>query len=141
MAFEPGGQGLLAIADGPYLRVVDVAPALKTGYGSRRRPSNERPVLSLTGAPDGPPLLCRAWRDRIRVSRPRQEDPASLPAMELPHDGRTVTAVDAVRAADGWAVAAAAGRSVRLWRLDDSLTVVTHRDIPLGGDAGSPHAR
>ncbi|WP_255303641.1 AAA family ATPase [Streptomyces sp. F-7] len=138
MAFEPGGQGLLAIADGPYLRVVDVAPALKTGYGSRRRPSNERPVLSLTGAPDGPPLLCRAWRDRIRVSRPRQEDPASLPAMELPHDERTVTAVDAVRAADGWAVAAAAGRSVRLWRLDDSLTVVTHRDIPLGGDAGSP---
>ncbi|MET8894799.1 peptidase C14 caspase catalytic subunit p20 [Streptomyces albogriseolus] len=138
MAFDPDGRGLLAIADGPYIRVVDVVPALKTGYGSRRRPSNERPVLSLTGAPGGPPLLCRAWHDRIRVSRPRQEDPASLPATELAHDGRIVTALDAVRTAGGWAVAAAAGRSVRLWRLDDGLAVVTHRDIPLGGDAGSP---
>ncbi|MFI9284282.1 AAA family ATPase [Streptomyces werraensis] len=138
MAFEPHGQGLLAIADGPYIRVVDVATALESGYGSRRRPSNERPVLSLTGAPDGPPLLCRAWHDRVRVSRPRQEDPASLPAEELGHDGRVVTAVDALRTAGGWTVAAAAGRSVRLWRLDDSLAVVTHRDIPLGGDAGSP---
>ncbi len=138
MAFEPGGQGLLAIADGPFIRVVDVAPALETGYGVRRRPSNERPVLSLTGAPEGPPLLCRAWHDRIRVSRPGQDDPASLPATELAHDGRIVTAVDAVRTADGWAVAAAAGRSVRLWRLDEGLTTVGHQDIPLGGDAGTP---
>ncbi|MFE3489300.1 acyl carrier protein, partial [Streptomyces griseus] len=46
--------------------------------------------------------------------------------------------VDALRTAGGWTVAAAAGRSVRLWRLDDSLAVVTRRDIPLGGDAGSP---
>ncbi|MGW4765037.1 peptidase C14 caspase catalytic subunit p20 [Streptomyces pseudogriseolus] len=138
MAFEPGGQGLLAIADGPFIRVVDVAPALETGYGVRRRPSNERPVLSLTGAPEGPPLLCRAWHDRIRVSRPGQDDPASLLATELAHEGRIVTAVDAVRTADGWAVAAAAGRSVRLWRLDEGLTAVGHQDIPLGGDAGTP---
>jgi hypothetical protein len=138
MAFEPGGQGLLAVADGPYIRVVDVVPALESGYGIQRRPGNERPVLALAGAPDGPPLLCRAWHDRIRVSRPEQGDPAALPATELAHDGRTVTAVAAVRAADGWTVAAAAGRTVRLWRLDDSLSVVTHRDIPLGGDAGQP---
>lgn len=138
MAFEPNGQGLLAIADGPYIRVVDVAPALESGHGSRRRPSNERPVLSLTGAPEGPPLLCRAWHDRVRVSRPRQGDPASLPATELVQDGRIVTAVDAVRTADGWIVAAAAERSVRLWRLDDGLAVVTHRDIPLRGDKGIP---
>ncbi|KOV76565.1 peptidase C14 caspase catalytic subunit p20 [Streptomyces sp. NRRL WC-3723] len=138
LAFEPGGQGLLAVADGPYIRVVDVVPALEAGYGIQRRPSNERPVLALAEAPDGPPLLCRAWRDRIRISRPRQGDPAALPATELAHEGRTVTAVAAVRAADGWTVAAAAGRTVRLWRLDDSLSVVTHRDIPLGGDAGQP---
>ncbi|MFJ7957712.1 AAA family ATPase [Streptomyces sp. NPDC096319] len=138
MAFEPDGQGLLAVADGPYIRVVDVVPALEAGYGTQRRPSNERPVLALAGAPDGPPLLCRAWHDRIRVSRPKQGDPALLPAVELGHDGRTVTAVAAVRAADGWTVAAAAGRTVRLWRLDGGLSVVTHRDLPLGGDAGQP---
>ncbi|MFI6121646.1 peptidase C14 caspase catalytic subunit p20 [Streptomyces sp. NPDC051064] len=138
VAFEPGGQGLLAVADGPYIRVVDVVPAMEAGYGIQRRPSNERPVLALAGAPGGPPLLCRAWHDRIRISRPMQGDPAALPATELAHDGRTVTAVAAVRAADGWTVAAAAGRTVRLWRLDDSLSVITHRDIPLGGDAGQP---
>ncbi|MEU6624013.1 peptidase C14 caspase catalytic subunit p20 [Streptomyces litmocidini] len=138
MAFEPDGQGLLAVADGPYIRVVDVVPALEAGYGIQRRPSNERPALALAGAPDGPPLLCRAWHDRIRISRPKQGDPATLPATELAHDGATVTAVAAVRAADGWTVAAAAGRTVRLWRLDDGLSVVTHRDVPLGGDAGRP---
>ncbi|MCW1099996.1 peptidase C14 caspase catalytic subunit p20 [Streptomyces sp. RS2] len=138
MAFDPGGQGLLAVADGPYIRVVDVMPALEAGYGIQRRPSNERPVLALAGVPDGPPLLCRAWHDRIRVSRPRQGDPAALAATELAHDGHTVTAVAAVRAADGWTVAAAAGRTVRLWRLDDSLALITHLDIPLGGDAGQP---
>ncbi|OMI35330.1 ATP-binding protein [Streptomyces sparsogenes] len=138
IAFEPDGQGLLAVADGPYIRVVDVLPALEAGYGLQRRPSNERPVLALAGAPDGPPLLCRAWHDRIRISRPKQGDPAALPATELAHDGRTVTAVAAARAADGWTVAAAAGRTVRLWRLDDSLSAVTHQDIPLGGDAGQP---
>ncbi len=138
MAFEPDGQGLLAVADGPYIRVVDVVPALEAGYGIQRRPSNERPVLALAAAPDGPPLLCRAWHDRIRISRPKQGDPAALPATDLAHDGCTVTAVAAVRAADGWTVAAAAGRAVRLWRLDDSLSVVTHRDVPLGGDAGQP---
>ncbi|MBT2412430.1 peptidase C14 caspase catalytic subunit p20 [Streptomyces sp. ISL-12] len=138
VAFEPGGQGLLAVADGPYIRVVDVLPALEAGYGIQRRPSNERPVLALAGAPDGPPLLCRAWHDRIRISRPEQGDPASLAATELAHDGRTVTAVAAVRAADGWTVAAAAGRTVRLWRLDEDLSAVTHRDLPLGGDAGQP---
>ncbi|MFD8206092.1 peptidase C14 caspase catalytic subunit p20 [Streptomyces sp. NPDC059695] len=138
MAFEPDGQGLLAVADGPYIRVVDVVPALEAGYGTQRRPSNERPVLALAAAPDGPPLLCRAWHDRIRISRPKQGAPAALPAVELGHDGSTVTAVAAVRAADGWTVAAAAGRTVRLWRLDGNLSVVTHRDIPLGGDAGQP---
>ncbi|MEV7864183.1 peptidase C14 caspase catalytic subunit p20 [Streptomyces hirsutus] len=154
VAFEPGGQGLLAVADGPYIRVVDVVPALETGYGIQRRPNNERPVLALAGAPDGSPLLCRAWHDRIRVSRPEQGDPAALPATELAHEGRVVTAVAAVRAAGGWTAAAAAvrqmapatgrtvaaedGRIVRLWRLDDSLSVIAHRDIPLGGVAGQP---
>ncbi|WDN56337.1 peptidase C14 caspase catalytic subunit p20 [Streptomyces clavuligerus] len=138
MAFGPDGQGLLAVADGPYIRVVDVVPALEAGYGVQRRPSNERPVLALAGAPDGPPLLCRAWHDRIRISRPEQGDPAGLPTTELAHDGSTVTAVAAVRAAEGWTVAAAAGRTVRLWRLDDTLSVITHRDIPLSGDVGQP---
>ncbi|MQY16168.1 hypothetical protein SRB5_63620 [Streptomyces sp. RB5] len=138
MAFEPGGRGLLAVADGPFIRVVDVVPALAAGYGIQRRPSNERPVVDLADAPDGPPLLCRAWHDRVRVSRPRQGDPAALPATELAHEGRTVTAVAAARTAGGWTVAAAAGRIVRLWQLDEGLSVVVHRDIRLGGDAGTP---
>ena len=49
-----------------------------------------------------------------------------------------MTAVAAERTADGWTVAVATGRIVRLWRLDDSLAVVTYEDIPLGGDAGQP---
>ncbi|MDX3095217.1 peptidase C14 caspase catalytic subunit p20 [Streptomyces sp. ME19-03-3] len=137
MAFEPSGQGLLAVADGPYIRVVDVVPALEAGYEIQRRESNERPVLALVGAPDGPALLCRAWHNSLRVSRPRQGDPASLPPRELVHE-RPVTAVAAERTAGGWTVAVATGRIVRLWRLDDSLAVVTYEDIPLGGDAGQP---
>ncbi|MFC9059693.1 peptidase C14 caspase catalytic subunit p20, partial [Streptomyces sp. NPDC057074] len=137
MAFEPGGQGLLAVADGPYIRMVDVVPALHAGYEIQRRESNERPALALVGAPDGPPLLCRAWHKSLRVSRPGQGDPADRPARELVHE-RPVTAVAAARTADGWTVAVAAGRIVRLWRLDDGLAVVTYEDIPLDGDAGQP---
>ncbi|CAL9663023.1 hypothetical protein SUDANB145_07072 [Streptomyces sp. enrichment culture] len=61
--------------------------------------------------------------------------------MELAHDGRAVTAVAAVRAADGGrrqAVAAAAGRVARLWRLDGVCRSSVHRDLPLGGEASRP---
>nr|WTA00155.1 peptidase C14 caspase catalytic subunit p20 [Streptomyces sp. NBC_00857] len=137
MAFEPRGHGLLAVADGPDIRFVDVVPALEAGHETLRRPSNERPAVALAPAPGGPPLLCRTWGDRVRVSRPERGAPAGDPATELTHE-RMVTAVDSVRVADGWAVAAAAGRTVRLWRLDEDLSVVAHQDVALGGDAGQP---
>ncbi|MET8831733.1 peptidase C14 caspase catalytic subunit p20 [Streptomyces sp. NPDC004610] len=137
MAFEPGGRGLLAVADGPDIRFVDAVAALESGHQTLRRPSNERPAVALAPAPGGPPLLCRTWGDRVRVSRPERDAPASGPVTELTHD-RMVTAVDAARVADGWAVAAAAGRTVRLWRLGEDLGVLASRDIALGGDAGQP---
>ncbi|MFE2546815.1 peptidase C14 caspase catalytic subunit p20 [Actinacidiphila glaucinigra] len=137
MAFEPHGQGLLAVADGPDIRFVDVVPALETGHETRRRPNNERPAVSLAPAPDGPPMLCRSWGKLVRVSRPELGASANLAATDLPHE-RMVTALDSARVADGWAVAAASGRTVRLWRLDEKLSVVACQDIVLRGDAGSP---
>ncbi|MEU9335583.1 peptidase C14 caspase catalytic subunit p20 [Streptomyces sp. NPDC048290] len=137
MAFEPHGRGRLAVADGPDIRFVDLVPALDSAHETLRRPSNERPAVALAPAPGGPPLLCRAWGETVRVSRPAQGAPATHPATDLTHPAR-VTAVDAVRVADGWTVAAAAGRTVRLWRLDEELTVTDRQDIALGGDAGEP---
>ncbi|MGW0139145.1 peptidase C14 caspase catalytic subunit p20 [Streptomyces calvus] len=135
MAFEPGGQGLLAMADGPDIRVIDVAPALAARHGTRRRPSDQRPAVALAGAPDGPPLLCRTWGDRVRVSRPEPGAPADAPVVELVHVTQ-VTTVDAVRVADAWIVVAAAGRTVRLWRLREDLSVEARHDLALGRDAG-----
>lgn len=79
MAFEPRGHGLLAVADGPDIRFVDVVPALEAGHETLRRPSNERPAVALAPAPGGPPLLCRTWGDRVRVSRPERGAPAERP--------------------------------------------------------------
>ncbi|MFE7412589.1 peptidase C14 caspase catalytic subunit p20 [Streptomyces laurentii] len=137
MAFDPGGQGLLAVADGPDIRMLDVAPALAARYGRRRRPSNQRPAVALAEAPDGPPLLCRTWNDEIRVSRPGRGAPADLPATVLTHL-KLVTAVAAVRLPGAWAVVAAAGRTVRVWRLTEDLSVESPHDLVLGGDAGEP---
>ncbi|MEU5510238.1 peptidase C14 caspase catalytic subunit p20 [Streptomyces fungicidicus] len=135
MAFEPGGQGLLAVADGADIRMLDVGPALTAGRDTRRRPSNQRPVVALAGAPDGPPLLCRTRGDRILVSRPGPGAPADAPATVLTHR-KPVTAVDAVYAAGAWFVVAAAERTVRLWRLSADLTAGRDHDLTLGGDAG-----
>lgn len=137
MAFDPGGQGLLAVADGPDIRMLDVAPALAARHGRRRRPSNQRPAVALTEGPDGPPLLCRTWADEIRVSRPGRGAAATAPAAVLTHLG-PVTAVNAVYAAGAWIVVAAAGRTVRMWRLSEDLSVESRHDLALGGDAGEP---
>lgn len=137
MAFDPGGRGLLAVADGPDIRMLDVAPALAAQHGRQRRPSNQRPAVALAEGPDGPPLLCRTWGQEIRVSRPDRGVPAAVPTEVLTHLG-LVTVVDAVYAAGAWIVVAAAGRSVRLWRLSEDLSVEARHDLALGGDAGEP---
>ncbi|MFF5155055.1 peptidase C14 caspase catalytic subunit p20 [Streptomyces sp. NPDC000348] len=135
MAFEPGGAGLLAVADGPDIRMLDVGPALAAGHGTRRRPGNQRPAVALAGAPDGPPLLCRTWADRILVSRPGPGDPATAPATVLTHV-KPVTAVEAVYTGGAWTVVAAARRTVRTWRLSADLSVEAWHDLTLGGDDG-----
>ncbi|MEU3250267.1 peptidase C14 caspase catalytic subunit p20 [Streptomyces sp. NPDC006997] len=136
LAFEPGGRGLLAVADGSDIRMIDVVPALASGHGTLRRPGNQHPAVALAGAPDGPPLLCRTWDDQVLVSRPDRGAPASAPVTPLTHR-KLVTAVDAVRVADGWTVAAAAERTVRTWHLSEDLSVVEALpDLTLGGDAG-----
>ncbi|WP_329620015.1 peptidase C14 caspase catalytic subunit p20 [Streptomyces sp. NBC_01255] len=136
MAFEPHGRGLLAVADGPDIRMLDVASALNTGHGTRRRPSNQRPEVALAEAPHGPPLLCRTWGDRVLVSRPVPGAAAATPVTTLTHQG-LVTAVAAVHTAGGWAVVAAAERTVRMWRLsEDDLSAEGRHDLRLGGDAG-----
>lgn len=136
MAFEPHGRGLLAVADGPDIRMLDVASALDTGHGTRRRPGNQTPAVVLAEAPHGPPLLCRTWSDRVLVSRPAQGAPATAPVTTLTHQGM-VTALAAVHTAGGWAVVAAAERTVRMWRLsEDDLSVEAQHDLRLGGDAG-----
>ncbi|WP_449473480.1 peptidase C14 caspase catalytic subunit p20 [Streptomyces tanashiensis] len=136
MAFEPGGRGMLAVADGPDIRMLDVASALKAGHGTRRRPGNQTPALALAQAPDGPPLLCRTWGEQILVSRPGPGASASDPLTVLTHQ-KLVTAVAAVHTAGGWAVVAAAERTVRMWRLsEDGLSVEARHDLRLRGDAG-----
>lgn len=135
MAFAPGGQGLLAVADGPDIRMLDVASALKAGHGTRRRPTHQRPAVALAEAPHGPPLLCRTWGGDILVSRPCSGAPATAPVTVLTHQNM-VTAVSAVHAAGGWVVAAAAKRTVRMWRLSEDLSVEARHDLGLRGDAG-----
>ncbi|MFE4369095.1 peptidase C14 caspase catalytic subunit p20 [Streptomyces sp. NPDC056835] len=136
MAFEPGGQGVLALADGPDIRMLEVGPVMAPGHGLPERGHDQEPLVALAGAPDGPPLLCRVWGERILVSRPRGGAPATGPAEVLAHLA-LVTAVRAVRCADTWIVVAAARRTVRLWRLADDLSVLAEHDLTLGGDAGN----
>ncbi|MGW1542135.1 peptidase C14 caspase catalytic subunit p20 [Streptomyces sp. NPDC002309] len=135
MAFEPGGQGLLAVADGPDIRMLDVAAALRAGHGTLRRPGNQRPAVALAQAPQGAPLLCRTWGDDVLVSRPAPGAAASAPVTVLTHR-KPVTAVGAVHAAGGWVVVAAAERTVRMWRLSEDLSVEARHDLGLEGDAG-----
>ncbi|MEU1401888.1 peptidase C14 caspase catalytic subunit p20 [Streptomyces sp. NPDC005728] len=135
MAFEPGGQGVLAVADGPDIRMVEVGPAISSGHGMPRRAHDQKPVVALAGAPEGPPLLCRVWGEQILVSRPERGAPPDVLATVLGHLA-PVTAVRAVRCDDAWIVVAAAQRTVRLWRLSEDLSVRTVHDLGLGGDAG-----
>ncbi|MFE6283749.1 peptidase C14 caspase catalytic subunit p20 [Streptomyces sp. NPDC057877] len=135
LAFEPGGRGLLALADGSDIRVIDVASALTTGHGTLRRPSNQKPAVALAAAPDGPPLLCRTWAEQVLVSRPGRGAPATA-AVTVLTQLKLVTAVDAVRVPGGWAVVAAAERTIRMWRLSEELSVEAQHDLTLGGDGG-----
>ncbi|MFF1510103.1 peptidase C14 caspase catalytic subunit p20 [Streptomyces sp. NPDC058326] len=135
MAFDPGGQGVLAVADGPDLRMLHVGSALASRHGVPQRAHDQRPVVALADTPGGPPLLCRVWGERILVSRPAPGAPAAERAETLTHLA-PVSAVRAARCGDAWIVAAAARRTVRLWELADDLTVRATHDLRLGGDAG-----
>ncbi|MFC8392736.1 peptidase C14 caspase catalytic subunit p20 [Streptomyces sp. NPDC057238] len=135
LAFEPGGQGVLAVADGPDIRMLDVGPALAAGRGGRWRPSNQRPAVALAQGPDGPPLLCRTRADRILVSRPGRDAPATDPATVLTHGG-LVTAVEAVHAGGAWNVVAVAERTLRMWRLAEDLSIEARHDLTISEDEG-----
>ncbi|WP_405638825.1 peptidase C14 caspase catalytic subunit p20 [Streptomyces uncialis] len=138
LAFDPGGSGLVAVGDGPDVRLLDVASAVRAGSRGRRRDHHERPVPALAAGPrpDSPLLLCRAWGREVVVGtvggRTQPVEPVTLR-----HD-EPVTAVRAVWDGTRWAVAVAAGRQVRLWRLSPDLTEC-HGTAPagLGGDPRS----
>ncbi|MFE3068443.1 peptidase C14 caspase catalytic subunit p20 [Streptomyces sp. NPDC059247] len=136
LAFEPNGRGVLAVADGSHIRVLEVASALGTGRGLPRRSHDQRPLVALAEAGGEAPLLCRVRGDRVLVSRPGRGAPASDPVVVLGHVDQ-VTAVRAERCAGSWVVVAAARRTVRLWLLSEELSVRAEHDLELGGDAGN----
>ncbi|MDG9715864.1 AAA family ATPase [Streptomyces sp. DH24] len=137
LAFDPRGTGRLAVGDGDEVRVVDTSALIRTV--SRPRPAGGEALPRVAVAPGGPgapALVARTAGDRV------------LLALHTPLHGRTgsevvltcaqhVTAVAASRHAEGWTVAAAAGRRVTLWRLNDDLS--GHAEdgrVELSGDAG-----
>ncbi|WP_317452238.1 MULTISPECIES: AAA family ATPase [unclassified Streptomyces] len=136
LAFEPNGRGVLAVADGPHIRMLEVASALGTGRGLPGPGHEQRPQVALAEAGGEAPLLCRVRGNRVLASRPRRGAPASLPALALTHVDQ-VTAVRAARYAGGWVVVAAARRTVRLWLVSEELSVRAEHDLELGGDTGN----
>ncbi|WP_212910334.1 peptidase C14 caspase catalytic subunit p20 [Streptomyces sp. TS71-3] len=138
MAFKPGGQGVLAVADGPDIRMLEVGSALSSGHGMPRRPHDQKPLVALAAAPEGPPLLCRVWGERVLVSRPDRGAPAGEPATVLTHLAM-VTAVRAVHCGDAWIVVAAAGRTVRMWRLSGELEDLDALEAPEAPSKGPRH--
>ncbi|MDN0194182.1 NACHT domain-containing protein [Streptomyces sp. S.PNR 29] len=135
LACDPAGTGRIAVADGPDVRILDVASAARAHGEGLRRGHTERLMVELAaGRPGTPPLLCRVAGGLV-VATGTEPDGTGR-AAELHHDG-LVTAVRALWHDDRWLVATACGRTVRVWSLTEDLA--GHRaeqDIPLKGDAG-----
>ncbi|MCJ1676727.1 ATP-binding protein [Streptomyces sp. APSN-46.1] len=137
LACDPGGSGRVAVADGPHVRILDVAAATAARPGGPQRSYTERLMVEHAAGPPGRPgLLCRVT-GRVVVAGyagapgPGGGDPVPLRLAE------PVTAVRAVWHDGAWLVAAAAGRTVRVWSLTADLAAATpYEDITLPGDPG-----
>ncbi|MEU9375385.1 ATP-binding protein [Streptomyces sp. NPDC048255] len=136
LAFDPGGSGLVAAGDGPDVRLLDAASAVRAGRRARRRAHHERPVVALAAGPGEAALLCRAWGGEVLVGLTAGPDAGADPVV-LPHE-HAVTAVRALWDAGQWVVAVAAGRRTHLWRLAAGLgTYEQGEPLELGGDPGA----
>lgn len=132
LAFDPAGSGLLAVGDGPDIRLLDAASALEARRVTRRRAHDQRAQVAVaaSGEPGGPVLLCQVWAGDVQAAL----HPDGTAQALLRHE-ENVTAVRALWHRDHWVVAVAAGRRVHLWRLTPRLDAWS-RDEPLhvGGD-------
>ncbi|MFE4820567.1 AAA family ATPase [Streptomyces sp. NPDC056704] len=122
LAFDPAGSGLLAAGDGPDVRLLDVASALRAVRRARRRGHYQRALVALaaSGEPDGPTLLCQVWGGDVLVGLQPESRPGAG-VQTLLHHEESVAAVRALWHHDHWIVAVAAGRQVRIWRLSAQL--------------------
>ncbi|OIJ88463.1 AAA family ATPase [Streptomyces colonosanans] len=135
LAFDPRGTGRLAVGDGDEVRVIDIGSPAAVGAPPLPQLSENwpRPVVATDGS--GNVLLARAAGRQVLVGlhhplRGRAGDGVVLPC------GSQVSAVAALGHDGGWTVAAAAGRQVRIWRLDSPLTRHTEDSpVELSGDA------
>ncbi|MFI6063213.1 hypothetical protein [Streptomyces sp. NPDC051286] len=136
LAFDPAGTGRLAVGDGDEVRVIDTV-ALAAADVPPPPPRSEswpRPAIATDGS--GNVLLARAAGQQVLVGLHHPVRGRAGSGVVLPCGSR-VTAVAALGQDDGWTVAAAAGRRVRVGRLDSSLTEHTEDSpVELGGDAG-----
>ncbi|MEU4096450.1 ATP-binding protein [Streptomyces sp. NPDC026673] len=136
LACDPEGTGRIAAADGPDVRILDVASAAEAQGDVMRRSHDEHLTVELAaGLPGAPPLLCRAAGGDVVVSLVAA-DGSERAHTELRHENR-VTAVRAVWHADRWIVATAFGRTVRVWSVAADLSGhQAAEDFSLKGDVG-----
>ncbi|MFJ6659942.1 peptidase C14 caspase catalytic subunit p20 [Streptomyces sp. NPDC091377] len=136
LACHPRGDGRIAVADGPDVRILDVGSTVRARGDALRRGHTERLMVALAaGAPGAAPLLCRAAGGEVLVSQVAA-DGTERGHLVLRHDGQ-VAAVRALRYGDRWLVATAFGRTVRVWSVAEDLGGYRiDQDIPLVGDDG-----
>ncbi|MBT2408512.1 MULTISPECIES: hypothetical protein [unclassified Streptomyces] len=133
LACDPRGSGRVAVADGPHVRILDVAAATAARPREPQRSYTERLMVEPAAGPPGrPALLCRVMGRAVVAGYPGAGgEPVLL------RQDEAVTAVRAVWHDDTWLVAAAAGRTVRVWSLTAALeSAAPYEDITLPGDAG-----
>ncbi|WP_405683166.1 AAA family ATPase [Streptomyces sp. NBC_00057] len=137
LAFDPEGTGLLAVGDGDDVRVIDTAALPGTDSTQRPRSSDSRAKIAVAaGAPGTPVLLARAGDQQILLSL---HDPlrGQVGSDVVLRTGAGVSAVSALWHAGEWTVAAAAGRQVRLWQLNEDLSrQAENAPVELSGDMG-----
>ncbi|MEU9593954.1 AAA family ATPase [Streptomyces sp. NPDC048193] len=134
LAFEPEGSGRLAVGDGDEVRVVDTAELIAAGSAPRPGHGESWARIAVAGAPAGTCLLVRAAGERVLAGLHDPVRGLTGSVVGVPC-GRRVTSVAALWHDDGWTVAAAAGRRVRVWRLREDLTEhAEDTTVELGGD-------
>ncbi|MBD0418606.1 hypothetical protein H0H10_05360 [Streptomyces sp. TRM S81-3] len=117
LSFDPRGSGSLAVADESHVRVVP--PTRRAGGPRRRRRQDERSLVHLTAHSDGSVLLSRVRGSDVLLGSRTATGTLYQDAGVLAHQDKeaVVGAVTALATRDGWAVASAAGRVIRLWHV------------------------